>query len=74
MRQGRSGKTIQAVHVWRAGENLTRNVWIKNPTKKRPRGRLRQRCIDGVKKNNSGTDESKRLDDAMDLNGWRSLL
>jgi len=64
-----------AVRACRAEENLLRNVWIKNPTKKWPRRRLHlQRCIDGVKKNISDTDESKRLDGTIDWNGWRSLL
>jgi len=30
-----------AGHVWRAGESVIRNVLIRNPTKKRPRGRPR---------------------------------
>lgn len=39
-----------AGHVWRAGENITRNILIKNLTKTRPRGRSRQRWLDRVKK------------------------
>ncbi|KAL4112400.1 hypothetical protein QTP88_016199 [Uroleucon formosanum] len=63
-----------AGHVWRAGESVIWNVLIRNPTKKRPRGRPRQRWLDRVKKDISDTDETKRLEDAMDRNIWRSLV
>jgi len=55
-----------AGHVWRAGESVIRNVLTRNPTKKRPRGRPRQRCLDRIKKDISETDESKRWEDVMD--------
>jgi len=45
-----------AGHVWRAGESIIRNVLIRNPTKKRPRGRPRQQWLDRVKKHISDTD------------------
>lgn len=63
-----------AAHVWRATESLTRNVLIENPQKKRPRGRPRQRWLDRVKMDILDIDHSKRLDDAMDQNGWRDLV
>ncbi|VVC26229.1 Hypothetical protein CINCED_3A021923 [Cinara cedri] len=63
-----------AGHVWRADENIIKNVLIRNVTKMRPRGRPRQKWIDRVKKDILNTDNSKRLDDAMDRNGWRNLM
>jgi len=51
------------------GESVIRNVLTRNPTKKRPRGRPRQRCLDRIKKDISETDESKRWEDVMDWNG-----
>jgi len=63
-----------AGHVWRVGESVIRNVLIRNPTKKRPRGRPRQRWLDRVKKDISDTDETKRLEGAMNRNVWRSLV
>ena len=63
-----------AGHVWRDTDSLTRNVVIKNPQKKRPRGRPRQRWLDRVKKDILAVDNSKRLEDAMDRNGWRDLV
>jgi hypothetical protein len=47
------------VYIWRTGEI----VFIKNPTKKQLR-----KWLDRVKKDILDTDESKRLDDAMDWN------
>ncbi|VVC26164.1 Reverse transcriptase domain, partial [Cinara cedri] len=63
-----------AGHVWRADENIIKNVLIRNVTKTRPRGRPRQRWLDRVKKYILNTDNSKRQDDAMDRNGWRNLV
>lgn len=60
-----------AGHLWRADENIIKNVLIRNLTKTLPRGRPRQRWLDRVKKDTLNTDNSKRLDEAMDRNEWK---
>lgn len=54
-----------AGYFWRVGENFTRDVLIKNPTKKQSRERPHEWWWGSVKKDISDTDGSKRLDEAM---------
>jgi len=63
-----------AGHIWLGCENLIRNVLIRKPTKKRSRERLCQHWLDGVKKDISDNNESMSLDEAINRNGWRSLV
>lgn len=60
--------------VCRAKQYLINKVLINNPSRKRPRGRPRQRWMDRVKNYLKRTDQTVVIEDADDRNRRRVLV
>lgn len=63
-----------AGHVWRAEGSLIKKVTENHLTWKKPRGRLRQRWYDTVKKTLKKINLSLDMEVALDRKSWKSVL
>jgi len=62
-----------AGHAWRAKDKLIHKVLINKPSGKRPRGRPRQRWIDGANKDLESLGPTK-IEYANDRELWSDLV